>query len=599
MREAVYSAQKLASSGNSRESNWFAHAYRNGLFCALIVGAFLLATYPVAEMGIIDDWSYTKTALDFARTGHLLYNGAGAPMLGWQVMWAALFIKLFGFSFTIVRFSILPIAMASVYLFHQILMRFEIAPRLAVFGALTLGLSPLFVPLATSFMNDVPGLFVVLLCIYTCQRAVAAESDHSALMWLCSAVLLNLAGGTVRQIAWLGALVMAPSTAWLLCKRRGIMAAAILMWIVSVFVVIGCLHWVSRQPYSVSEPPIVTFPIHPAIVFHLMALLAKALLCLLLVLLPVLIATLVRAHRLRVAAQIRIVGCLLALLVIYLFLGRHGKLEGNIMPWLTHVIASQGILPGRSTLMLGSRTVTISLWMRIVISLIVVAAGMAFVEQMIAKQWLRRAIREKRSSWRELFWILGPFALSYLAILLLRGIQWVFFDRYLLPLMAVAIIVLLRLYQQEIATGLPPISWAILGIFALYTVAATHDWFALDRARVLAAGNIQQAGVPRTAIQGGLEYDAWTQIRNGGHVNNSFIKIPKGAYNPNVLPLPLAPDCQLPYSTAWPSVKPKYFLTTELMDCLAQSTFSPVYYRAWLPPFHRTVYIQQLPAGSK
>src|SRR5260370_12185196 len=196
----------------------------NGLICACIVAAGVLLTYPVAEMGFQDDWSYIRPALEFARTGHFVYNGWATAMLGWIIPWSALFIKVFGFSFTIVRLSMLPVTMACIYLFHASLVRFGISGRNAVLGALTLGLSPTFLPMAASYMTDVPGLFVIVLCLYLCQRAVAAHSDRAAILWLCCAAASNVAGGTVRQISWLGALVMGPYTAWVLGKGRGVLA---------------------------------------------------------------------------------------------------------------------------------------------------------------------------------------------------------------------------------------------------------------------------------------------------------------------------------------------------------------------------------------
>src|ERR1700756_4690376 len=195
---------------------------RNGILCSFLVLICILATYPVAEMGFVDDWSYVKTAFVFARTGHIVYNGWATAMLGWAIPWGALFIKLFGFSFTAVRLSTLPLAMASVYLLHASLIRFGITARNAVLGALTLGLSPLFLPLAASYMTDVAGLFCILLCLYLCQRALAAHSARTTILWLTCAALTNIAGGTVRQIAWLGTLVMVPSTAWLVRKRTGV-----------------------------------------------------------------------------------------------------------------------------------------------------------------------------------------------------------------------------------------------------------------------------------------------------------------------------------------------------------------------------------------
>src|SRR6202011_661080 len=99
---------------------------RNAVACALLVGICTLLTHPVLEMGVNDDPSYIRSALDFAQTGHFVYHGWSNAMLGWQIVWGALFIKLFGFSFTVVRLSTVPLAMASAYLLHQILVRFGI-----------------------------------------------------------------------------------------------------------------------------------------------------------------------------------------------------------------------------------------------------------------------------------------------------------------------------------------------------------------------------------------------------------------------------------------------------------------------------------------
>ena len=40
-------------------------------------------------MGLIDDFSYVRTAFLFARTGHYVYNGWTTAMLGAQIVWAA------------------------------------------------------------------------------------------------------------------------------------------------------------------------------------------------------------------------------------------------------------------------------------------------------------------------------------------------------------------------------------------------------------------------------------------------------------------------------------------------------------------------------
>ncbi len=89
---------------------------RSAFLCALTLFVCALATFPVAEIGMNDDWSYVQSARVLAQTGHIVYNGQGAPILGWQLIWGAFFIKLFGPSFTAIRASTLLTALFTAFL---------------------------------------------------------------------------------------------------------------------------------------------------------------------------------------------------------------------------------------------------------------------------------------------------------------------------------------------------------------------------------------------------------------------------------------------------------------------------------------------------
>jgi hypothetical protein len=562
---------------------------RNGLVCACIVAACVFLTYPVAEMGFQDDWSYVRTALDFARTGRFVYNGWATAMLGWIIPWSALFIKVFGFSFTLVRLSMLPVTMACIYLFHANLVRFGIRDRNAVLGALAIGLSPIFVPMAASYMTDVPGLFVILLCLYLCQRAVAAHSDRAAVLWLCCAAATNVAGGTVRQISWLGALVMVPSTAWLLRKRRGVLATGISLWGMSILGVLACLHWWNRQPYSVPEH-ILQGPVTAHMVHHLIGILIKSFLCLLLLLYPILVAWLPAARCLNRAAAIRVGVAVLALAV---FLWKVRTPDDWLAPWLTHVIQSlmrkSGEFPG----------VTQTPWplpVRVAMSVLVLAAALIVGEQLISKFRNRsRSTSGPESVTRQdLLWLLGPFSLSYIVMLLPRALYAMVYDRYLLGLMPLAIIFLIWLYQRVTKNDMPAICFLMLGAFGLFSIAGTHDWFALNRARILAVEEIHATGVPKTAIQGAFEYDGWTQIEAAGYINEERIEVPAGAFRKNMRMYQLPEKCWHFFGWYASAIDPKYVIVSSPSHCFANSTFSPVTFRAWLPPFQRTIYVQQI-----
>jgi hypothetical protein len=558
----------------------------------VVVVAISLAR-PYAEMGFIDDWSYVKTAFEYARTGHFVYNGWATAMLGWQVLWGALFVKLFGYTFTSVRLSMLPVDLLSVWLFYAVLVRFGLERRNAVFGTLTLGLSPLFVPLAASYMTDIPGLFVILLCLYLCMRAVSASSDRAALCWMTLAAGTNVAGGTVRQIAWLGALVMVPSTAWLLRRRPRALLTGGVLWVLSVAGIFACLRWWQQQPYSVPEK-IIQGPVTPVMVGHLGAELLKALLCMLLLVFPVLVAWMPRFRTLpprsRAAIAILIVSLAAGAYVLHL----HGMLEHRVMPWLGHVIGTESMFSSTGE-MLGSRPVTLNLFLRTVLSLVVIAATSICLLDTWAACTSATEASPARGKLKQATVLLAPFTICYITLLLPRALYSFVYDRYLLGIMPGALALFLLLYQHRFRRILPSWTFAALGIFSVYTVAATHDWFALNRARVSAVNEVHAVGVPLTRIQGGFDFDGWTQVENARSINWVQIANPGGVYQPYTADKSLGPPCRLDFAPYTPSVTPDYFVVFHPMPCLASSKFAPIAYRTWLPPTRRAVYVQQRP----
>ena len=166
---------------------------KDALSCALLLAFCLLIIWPIAEIGINDDWSYILTTQAFVQTHHFIYNGWSTAILGWQVLWGAVFAWLVRPDFIGIRLSTIPIALATAVLYLGILRNFGLNRAHALFGTLTLVLSPLFVSLSATFMSDIPGLFVIFLCLYLCQRALAAkETGTLRFGWLLlpSATLL-------------------------------------------------------------------------------------------------------------------------------------------------------------------------------------------------------------------------------------------------------------------------------------------------------------------------------------------------------------------------------------------------------------------------
>jgi hypothetical protein len=557
--------------------------WQDGLLCAAMVAVCVLIAHPVAEVALGDDFSYTRSALDFARTGHLVYNGWATASVGWMAVWGALFIKLVGFSFTLMRFAMLPVSMATVYLFQQVLLGFGISRRGAVLGALTLGVCPVFLELTATFLTDIPGLFPVVACLYLCQRAAASRSDQKAIAWLCCAVMVNLIGGTVRQTTWLGALVMVPATALLLRRRRGILAAAAGLLAGSVVSVLLVVHWCNRQPYFDVLYLLPGGVVHKVTLSNVSAQMAKATASLMLMTLPVVVAWVVRWRGVLAGVRVGVVLCV-AVAVTALLAGR-GELSAWLMPWL------QFSLP-----VLGAGGLPV--WIRWLFSVVSVSAAVEWLVQLVAFCRAPKSEMERRA-----LWLLGPFSLVYAFFLVPRGLYGVF-DRYLLGLVPGVIVSSLLLYESRGGRGnvqrnaLPWESWAILLLFAGYGTAALHDCFSGDRARVIALRELEAAGVPKTAVTSGLGRDGWEQVALNGHVNVVDVKVPAGAFRA-VKGWSEPPGCSVQHSYAVPDIRPKYIVETAQSGCFAASEFAPVPFKTWLPPFGRTVFIGRMHADGQ
>ena len=583
---------QVAATATDQQPGW--RKLLPGIGCALAVALCVLLVHPVLEMGTNDDWSYIKTAQTFAATGHFVYNGWATAMLGWQIPWGALFVRLFGFSFFAVRMSTVVLAMASGYLFYVILLRFGLSTWNAVFGALVLMLSPLSLPLTTSFMTDIPGVFSILVCLYFCLRALTAKDVRAALLWLCLAAGSNVVLGTVRQIVWLGALVMVPSTFWLLRRYRRFMAIGLLLWLCSIVSLFACLQWFQHQPYSLPEK-LITGRLNGGAIAHFFSRMLRLVLTLLLCIFPVLAAWFSRMGKQKHATLAKIAIVLALFLPILFWAHKKHTLDHFLPPWLGNILSRTGI--SQVNAIMGNPPTVLPTWAMLALGFALIAATLIAIATIWEMNWDRVArepgvVSITGLGWRETLIILVPFTLANFVLLVPRGLDIGLWDRYILPIMIPVLILLLRVCQQEFGRRLPLFSYATLALFTWFSVAGTHDEFAISRARLQAANEVTDAGVPRTALSGGVEYDGWTQIEAQGYINDDRLVNPPGSYHPS---RHANESCRKGDLDRTPAVVPVYVLTYTPVDCLLPSRFAPVNYRTWLAPSHRMIYVQQRP----
>jgi hypothetical protein len=544
------------------------------LLCALALAFCALIIHPVAEIGIIDDWSYIKSAQVFAQTGHIVYNGWSNPMVGWQLPIGALFIKLFGFSFTSVRMSALLIGMVTAFLVHRSFVRAGLREFNATVGTLAFVLSPLYLPLALTYMTDLFGLLAMVVCFYCCLRALQTANDRAASAWIGAAAVLNALGGTARQIAWLGVLVMVPSTLWMLRRRGSVFIKGCFACVVGYLFVFTALHWYSRQMYSVQEH-LLPDKFTAKMFFTLARWPIVGGLQMALYLSPVLLMFVPELRLASRRALTRVGAIALAVLAGVVVLNKHHSLLGKLGPWIGPSLTAHGAL--ESAMIFGELPIELHTIVRLALTIATLAGLVSCIVVVLCVSTPPEEGAEISS--RSLAAVLGPCTLAYSILLIPRLSSGAFIDRYLLYFCWISLFAILGFYQRAIRLDVPRVVLGLIAVMAGFVTVTNHDAFSMFRARVEAIRELRSAGVPPSAIDGGSEFDAWSQVEAIGFLQQPGTRVPPGrGLNEN-----------------FPLLKPVFAISNTSSGLDGGSDFAPVPYRTWLQPHNRTIYILRYP----
>jgi 4-amino-4-deoxy-L-arabinose transferase-like glycosyltransferase len=189
---------------------------------AVVLLTALLASAPV-EVPVIDDWTYAWSVEHFRETSELrmLEWSAHYPLA--QILWGALFSRLLGFSFAVLRLSTLVLAWAGLLALYGTLREVGTHPLLAGLGTMMLWCNPVFFVLSHSFMTDVPFVSLMNAALFCYVRWVNRGRTWDlglgsvlatlaflirqlgvalALIPLAYLLLARVAGGARRPLPW-------------------------------------------------------------------------------------------------------------------------------------------------------------------------------------------------------------------------------------------------------------------------------------------------------------------------------------------------------------------------------------------------------------
>jgi len=562
----------------------------NCLIIVAVVAAAILVIWPVAQLPYGDDTTYTYMALSVSRTGHFAYNGWQTALLLVHVYWGAIIIRLFGFSFNVMRLSTIPLSVSAVAVCYLLVRRAGLQDRPAMLTALMLGLSPLFLPVAVSYMTDGPALLCTFISICLFSRSAEDSTNWRGFLWLLLGTGLGFIGGTSRQTVWLVPLVVLPYLAWVRRRQSRFAITVVAAWVLTMIGTVKVMAWFGHQPYSIAQPSLLS-ELKEAIRNPLLQInsTARLLLMLLLVCLPVALplALQVAAEIWRGSVTRKLAVCgLLAAVAVAIFV--HPSVAS--IPWVASTLNWEGI-NGQAPLI--GRPVVLTRPIRAVVAIVVfVTACLLAGDLGNIRGGVKRVTRwfAAPTNSEFTFAALSLFSIVYFGLVILRGNDFDIFDRYLLPVMPwAATAMLLRPESGEPAGNRLPrvtaIAWGLLGVLSIYAVSSTQDLWALARARATAAQRLERAGVSRTEIDAGFEYNAWTELLVSGKLNSRWVRYPPGAYRAGL--------------GVTPSVVPAYRLEYEPEPGTISSAFGSIQFSSLLPPFHKQVSVDRVVDGAQ
>ena len=546
------------------------------LGCCGVLLACILIARPFSESGYIDDWTYAHLALSFARTGHVHYDGYTWALSLFHALWGGVLIRLFGFSFDLLRIATIPFSLAFVWLVYALGRKTGLRRDLAWFGALVVGTSPLFLPIAASFMTDAYGCFFTTLCLYAAVSAALATRRTSASLWLWTLLISGIIGGSDRQTVWVAPLALIPYLFWIRRSERPFVVQAIVAYIICLSalgsITVNFTPTYGAVDLSTSQlSELLTHNAVPGI-----ARLISVLLVCLQVALPCLLCFAVLYRKLKPEI---LFGLLLASgFAVIALLWTVGTM--GVAPFASSLLSRNGILQ-QGTDLLGYRPVLLSPLVRFCLSVGIVFSGLAF--------WLLRRAEPVPSGGipRGLFLV---FSCSYIVLLVPGAMTGLTHDRYALPLLPALVIAVLQSFQsRNIRIGWVP--WACSIVLAVYATVITHDYANSLRARVQAAQLLEKTGVPRSQISAGLEYDGWTQLEMTGKI--------RGTRHDDAFEFNLTDRFWFWHFTD--ALRPEYVASYTPSSNQARNHRPAVNFISWAPPSVRSVVIsrkQDLPASK-
>lgn len=467
-----------------------------------------LLIHPAGEFPLNDDWSYTRSLQQWYEMHHYNLLGWTSMPLAAHLVWGMLFCKIFGFSFTVLRYSTLVLGCIGGIGAYFLSREFSENKASCFFTALLLLLNPIYLNLSNTFMTDVPFTTFLILSILFFVKGLRQEK----LTCIIQGIFFIMIATMIRQLGLLaaGAFSLALLIKGGLTKRSLLVSALATGLPLGVYLLYN--HWLGAQhiyPVKYDEG-------FRRIQHNLFGRDHSTFKYLLRQALNIFVYAgffsfpLIFRARWSAIWRSRRTPAFLTCIIVMAAIGIYCLVHRNNILLMGNIMNPYGIGP------VDMRDVTVLrmdhieplpaiVWQ--LICLVGIIGGGVLIWAMI------HSIRNVQKSDRSSLWFLLCFAIAYCLVMLVGGT----YDRYLIPLIPVlSVLMLTGLPEQDEPT---PATGKRLGRYAAgfffligawFSVAGTTNYLSWNRARWNALRYLtHEAGIPPTHIDGGFEFNGY------------------------------------------------------------------------------------------
>ena len=188
----------------------------------------LLGTLPFGNFPANDDWAYAKIVKQLLDQQRFFINNWPAMTLLFHILWGALFCKILGFSFFVLRISIMVLGITGIFAGYSLFRNLAGNRFSTILATLLLAFNPFYFSLSATFMTDVSFTSMILLAVLFFRKFLTSDK----LVHMAGTIFFCICAVLIRQIGLLLPMAFIPA---LLLKSKFSLKNSVLSFIPFIF----------------------------------------------------------------------------------------------------------------------------------------------------------------------------------------------------------------------------------------------------------------------------------------------------------------------------------------------------------------------------